>query len=315
MKGLRALTIILAVTAAVFSVKATSQDREVSLRFKFPANQVRTYEQQVSGEMAMTMQILGQGMPVMVNIKGKMTQTERVEDVDKDGVATLTIVAKGRIRSEATGLPAGAELPPEQDIPPIQSRIKVNPLGKVLEVQVKLPEEGKRSPTPSPFGSDFLAMPQMRGFTWQNLLLPENPVRVGDTWDITTKVDFRLEDRTVEVEVKGKARLVAFEKLDGRDCAVIEVTTEIPDLSELMRALPTPEEKAKVSATTEGQSVGKIWFDIVEGLVVKSEMSTDMTANFTITLQGGQGFSMSMQGNFRVEQRLTKIEQVKSEGK
>ncbi|MFN4180674.1 MAG: hypothetical protein ACK4I8_10205, partial [Armatimonadota bacterium] len=300
--------IALGVVAIAFIGKAALQEREVTLRFKFPVNQIRTYEQQVSGEMAMTIQAMGQEVPAMISVQGKMTQTERIESVDKEEVATLVTTAKGRLKTEVTGLP-GAETAREQDIPSIQTRLKVTPLGKVLEVQTKLPERTDREkPFPSPFGPDFTMTP-MQGLTWQGLLLPENSVKVGDTWDISTKIDFKMEDRTVEIEVKGKARLVGFEKLDGRDCAVIETTTEVPDFGELMQAIPIPEGKGKVSARTEGQSHGKIWFDIAEGLVVRNEISVDVTMNFSITLPTGQSVNMSMQGNFQTKQQLTKVSQ------
>lgn len=297
----------LGVVVIAFIGRAALQEREVTLRFKFTTNQARTYEQQVSGEMAMTVQALGQEVQAMVLVQGKMTQTERVESVDKEEVATLATTAKGRVKTEVTGLPE-AETTREQDIPPIQARLKVTPLGKVLEVQTKLPEKTKKTPFPSPLGPDF-TMPQMQGLTWQGLLLPENPVKVGDTWDTSTKIDFKMEDRTVEIEVKGKARLIGFEKLDGRDCAVIETTTEIPDFGELMQAMPIPESKGKVTARTEGQSHGKIWFDIVGGLVVRNETSTDVTMNFSISLPTGQSVNMSMQGTFQTKQQLTKVSQ------
>ncbi len=74
--------LVLGIAAIALISKAALQEREVTLRFKFPTNQVRTYEHQVSGEMAMTMQVLGQEMPLMISVQGKMTETERVESVD-----------------------------------------------------------------------------------------------------------------------------------------------------------------------------------------------------------------------------------------
>ncbi|MCS7187678.1 MAG: hypothetical protein N3B10_12925 [Armatimonadetes bacterium] len=306
MKRLVGLSVLVVVAFALVG-KAALQEREVTLRFKFPVNQVRTYEQQVSGEIAMTMRVLGEEAPFMISVQGKMTETERIESVDKEGVATLVTTVKGRIKTEVTGLPAGVEVPPEQDIPPVETRFKVTPLGKVLEVETKLPEKTEKEPS-FPFPSDF-AMPQMQGLTWQGLLFPENPVKVGDTWDISTKIDFKLEDRTVEIEIKGKARLVGFEKVDGRECAVIEATTEIPDFGELVRAVPIPEAKGKVRARTEGQANSKIWFDINEGLIARNETSVDMTMNFSFSLPTGQSISMSMQGTFKSEERLTKVSQ------
>ncbi len=299
---------ILGFVVIALAGRGAVQEREVTLRFKFPANQTRTYEERVSGEMAMTFQLPGQEVPLTISLQGKLTKTERVESVDKEGVATLVVTAKGRIRAEVTGLPT--EGPPEQDIPPIQTRLKVTPLGKVLEAQVKLPEELGKGKVPF---SPNLAVPQMQGFSWRGFLLPENPVKPGDTWDISTKIDFKTEDRTVEVDVKGKARLLGFEKVDGRDCAVIETTVEIPDLGELVQVTAKVLPESKVDARSEGQATSKIWFDIAEGLIVRNETTVDMTMNYSATSATGLSFLMSMQGSFRSEERLTKVSQ--SEGK
>ena len=59
----------------------------------------------------------------------------------------------------------------------------------------------------------------------------------------------------------------------------------------------------------EGQSSGKVWFDIANGLVVRKDETTEVTMNLTISAPTGQSFNMSMQGNFKTEQRLAKVVQ------
>jgi len=286
-----------------------SQEREITLRYKFPIKETRTYSVRVTGEMAMTVQILGQEAPAMISLQGTMTQTERIEDVDKEGVATIVTMTKGRMKTEVTGLPVGPETPKQEEIPEVTVRLKVDPLGKVKEVKVEKLGEKAEPQIPTPFGLDFTTMPQMQGMGWQGVLLPEKPIRSGDSWDITTEQTINFGDRTVKLEIKGQAHLVGFEKVEGRECAVIETTVEIPDFGEFLEAVPIPVEKGSINARIEGKSSGKVWFDIANGLVVKRDETTEVTMNLSISAPTGQSFNMSMQGNFKTEQRLTKVAQ------
>lgn len=140
--------------------------------------------------------------------------------------------------------------------------MKVEKLGEKSEPQI-----------PKPFGLDF-TMPQMQSMGWQGFLLPEKPVRPGDSWDITTEQTLNFGDRTVKLEIKGRARLVGFEKVEERDCAVIETTIEIPDFGEFFEAVPIPKGEGSINARMEGQSSGKVWFDIANGLVVRKDETT-----------------------------------------
>lgn len=291
-----------AVIAFALGTVLANQEREVTLRFQFPVKQIRHYESKIDGEMVMTIQVLGQETPLSMNFQGLVTHTEEVESVDEEGVATIVTTVKGKVKTEATGLPAGAELPPEEEISPVTVRLKMNPLGKVSEMKV----EKEQAAPKSPFSPRML--PQVSGYGFQGLILPEKPVRVGDTWDVSTTVTVSLPDAgTKELEVKGQARLVAFEKVNERDCAVIETSTEIPDFGELLQALPIPEEKGEISGHSEGKVTSKIWFDIANGFIIRNETTADLNFNFVVSTPTGQSVSISIQGIFRSEQKLTKV--------
>jgi hypothetical protein len=47
---------------------------------------------------------------------------------------------------------------------------------------------------------------------------------------------------------------------------------------------------------------------------VKRDETTEVTMNLTISAPTGQSFNMSMQGNFKTEQRLTKVMQAGNKG-
>jgi len=305
LRQVRLVVVSLALMAVALG--AAVQEREVSLRLKFSPKQVRIYEHQVSGESTMTMKPPGQQeVSFTSKFQGKLTQRERVDEVDKDGKAMVTMTVGGTMKLETTGLPGGPEIPPEIEIQPVSVRFRIDPLGKISELILDISELQGRPPAPPP-----VSMLQMQGTGWQGLLLPEKPVRVGDTWDVNTKIVVKLDDRKVEVEVKGKAKLLAFEKVDERDCAVIEVTVDLPDTGKIIPELAPPEVRENIHAKSEGQATTKFWFDISDGLVAKAETTASVKMDFTFQKPTGESFSMSSKSTFRTEKRLVKFEQEK----
>ncbi|MCX7969371.1 MAG: hypothetical protein N3B10_12930 [Armatimonadetes bacterium] len=295
----------LAVVAFVFA--GSAQEREVTLRFKFSPKQIRIYEHQFSGESTMTMQPPGQQeVSFTSKVQGKLTQRERIDEVDKEGKAAVTMTVSGDLRFEMSGLPGGPEPPPEMNLEPLSLRFKIDPLGKVSELTLDPSEFRDRPPVPAP-----ASLLQMHGTSWQGLALPEKPVKVGDSWDVSLKVEVKVEDRKVEVEIKGKAKLVGFEKVDERECAVIEVNANLPDTGKIIPQLVPPEMRENISAKFEGQTASKFWLDVANGLVVKAETKGNIKISMTFKTPTGESFSMSSKGTFKTEQKLTKVEREK----
>lgn len=310
------VVLLIGIVLFVSGLLALQDEREVTLRLKFQHNQLLTYEQKIKGEMTMTTQLpppVEREMTFTMAMEGTMTQTERTEKVDEEGVATVLVTTKGKMQMEVTGLPAKAPVPKEQEIPPMRYRMKVDPRGKVLQFQFldedkQPPIAGKPFPMPFRFESPT-------GFNWQNLLFPEKPVKVGDNWDISQSIGFTVQDRSVRMEIKGQARLLEFEKSGERECAVIETTAEFPDMGEFISqiggvAMP---QGGEVQADGEAKNAGKIWFDFSAGKLVRSEEDTDLTINMTITMPIGQTLNFLIKGEFRTEQRLIKVGKAKPE--
>jgi len=198
-------TFVLVLSVALWNSWLVSQEREVTLRYKFPVKETRTYSIRLTGEMAMTVQILGQEAPATISLQGTMTQTERVEDVDKEGVATIVATTKGRMKTEVTGLPVGAEFPQQQEVPEVIVRLKVDPLGKVKEVKVeKIDEQPKTKMRCLSVRTSQCR--KCKAWDGKDFLLPEKPVRPGDSWDITTEQTVNFGDKTVKLEIKGKLK-------------------------------------------------------------------------------------------------------------
>lgn len=301
------LGIVGALSVVTFLSASSVQEREVMLRLKFSPKQVRIYEHQFSGESTITMQPPGQQeISFKSKVQGKLTQRERVDEVGKEGEATVTMTISGNMKFETTGLPGGPELPPEMELQPLSIRFKIDPLGKVSDLILDISELQGRPPVPAP-----ASLFQMHGTSWQGLLLPEKLTKVGDSWDVSSKVAVKVDDRKVETEVKGKAKLVAFEKIDGQDCAVIEASANLPDTGKIIPELVPPEMRENISAKFEGQTASKFWLDIDRGLIVKAETKGDIKMTMTFKTPTGESFSMSSNGTFKTDQRLVKFEQEK----
>lgn len=106
--------------------------------------------------------------------------------------------------------------------------------------------------------------------------------------------------------------MLALEKVDGRECAVIEVTVDLPDIGKLFPELaPFLEMRENMSAKVEGQAISKFWLDISEGLVAQCEVNGKVKVTVTFKKPTGESFTMSSKGSFQIKQRLVKVEQEK----
>lgn len=142
------LAVIVAV--GVVNFRSWAQEREVSLRLKFSPKQVRIYEHQISGESVMTLKPPDQQeISFKTKMRGSMTHRERIDEVNEDGSAAVTMTLSGNLKPEMTE-PAEGPMPPEFEIQPISVRFKINPLGKVGEVKMDIDELRNRPPTPMP---------------------------------------------------------------------------------------------------------------------------------------------------------------------
>lgn len=55
----------------------------------------------------------------------------------------------------------------------------------------------------------------------------------------------------------------------------------------------------------------KFWLDIVDGLIVRSEINGKVNVTVTFKTPTGESFTMLSKGSFKDEQRLVKVEQEK----
>ena len=285
------------------------QPEQVSLRFQFQPKQTLTYEATQQGEGTLTINAGGQDIVSQMHIEAKTTDTYQVERVSDYGDAILVRTTSGKMTFKVSA-PTGEEKAETRDIPTTRLRLHVDPTGQVRQMQwLERPEREKEEVASTPFGKLGIRFSDAPEVALENLLLPEKPVKVGDTWDITRSVKMTVGDRPVKLEVKGRGRLAGWEKVGDRLCALLEMTTEIPTMSDffqqLFTALPTEASNATVDGSVKDES--KFWFDADAGRILRVESAGEATMNFSLSLPTGGSVSTMMLMHMTERKQLVKV--------
>lgn len=279
------------------------QPEQVSLRFQFQPKQILTYEATQQGEGTLTINAGGQDFVSQMHMEAKTTDTYQVERVGDYGDAILVLTTRGKMTVKVS-TPTGEEKAETRDIPTTRIRLHVDPTGQVRQMQwLERPEREKEEGSLTPFDKLDIR------FSVENLLLPEKPVKVGDTWDIAQSVKMTAGNRPVKLEIKGQGRLVSWEKVGDRLCALLETTTEIPTMSDffqqLLTALPPEASNAIVDGSAKGES--KFWFDADAGRILRVESAGEITMNFSLSLPTGQSLSTMTLMHMTERKQLVKV--------
>jgi hypothetical protein len=285
------------------------QPEQVQLRFQFQPKQVLTYEATQQGEGTLTINAGRQDIVSQVHAEVKTTDTYQVERVSDYGDAVILRTTRGKMTFKVT-TPTGEEKTETRDLPPTRVRMQVDPTGQVRQMQWLERPERQKEGAPVPFVKLHIRFPEIPEVGLEDLLLPEKPVKVGDTWDITRSVKMTVGDRPVKLEVKGQGRLAGWEKVGDRLCALLETTKEIPTVSDffqqLFTALPPPEAS---NATGDGsvKDESKFWFDADAGRILRVESATETTMNFSLSLPTGESVSTMILMHTTERKQLVKV--------
>ncbi len=285
------------------------QPEQVQLRFQFQPKQVLTYEATNQGEGTMTFNFGGQDVAIQMQAEMKTTDTYQVERVSDYGDAILVLTTRGKMTFKVSA-PTGEEKAETRDIPTKRLRLHVDPTGQVRQMQwLERPEREKEEVVSTPFGKLGIRFSDAPEVALENLLLPEKPVKVGDTWDIAQSVKMTVGERPVKLEMKSRGRFAGWEKVGDRLCAVLETTTEIPTMSDFFQQLLTVLPPEAGSATMDGsvKSEDKFWFDPDAGRILRIEGTGELTMNFSLSLPTGQSVSTMMLMHMTERKQLVKV--------
>jgi hypothetical protein len=239
-------------------------------------------------------------IPVTIDMSAQETVT--VQSVDSSGVADLSvalssIVVKGQADG-VTNSTTGLTLPPQE--------IKIAADGRLLSVNGISSEGG------FPFGMGT-------GGDLVSAVLPDTPVKPGDTW--SKDYDQANPLGSGPIHVTSKSKYLRDESLQGVNAAVVETTSNAAvdftiDTSAL--ALPTSgtagpstfplPQTGMQGITIKGTTTSDVttWIDPNGHRILKSHMTSKTTANLSFVLAPGSALPgligpMSIQGSATVD--------------
>lgn len=254
---------------ACLSVQA---EEPVTLSYRYTPGKVLHYRYEV------LMNGSQEGQTFSAKMSSKVTmETKKVEE---DGSAWVDVRYDAFDMSQAVDgkeIPVGGKEGAEGEAPFKELIGKTASMhfqkdGKLLEIATP-PEGGAAPPLEKIFG-------QMEG------IFPDHPVRVGEGW--TKKVELPVEGIALKMSADFQNTLSAFEQVGKRNCAKIKSVLKFS----LPEGVITPqggESALNISMKMEGG--GELWqyFDVAEGMVVKTEGATQTTSTQTVTVPAAEG--------------------------
>lgn len=261
---------------------ATTTDEAVQLEFKFTkGNKVENLI-----EMEMEMEMMGQKMPITVNIEGKY----EVKDIDDQGNADIEYaMTRMQMNSEAQGVKFDSNEKPEQINP------EMAPILKILNKNVI----SKISPKGKTLGIDYSQLSNELGEEYamlkanleQNInqfnqssfvVLPEGAVKVGDTFEADA-IEQNYQGLPMKIQTSYKVKSISEDKS--------KVILEPDGTIELGVANLPDGVSIKMN---QGKMSGWILLDLNRGMVLRSNMITLMDIS---SMQMGQQMDMIIRMN------------------
>jgi len=298
------------------------QPKEVTLRLRYAPGQTLLYDIGLDGKVTVISEI---GVATDLQFQGKLKQEQQVEEVADDGTATLLVTVNGMVQVSMGGNPApgtpASQQSNEMTIPATKWRLKIAPNGRIVEMKPVTAEkasDGKEKITPQPFLQDpFQALTLGAGaMSLLPAILPDKPVKVGDSWDLTATAPLPMGGGRILVALKGSGKLLALQQEDNRPVAITEMRLEVPELGgAIVKAMPLKEMGIDMQAKGGTKTVGKHWLDLSQGLLMRSEVTTE-TQMFTLIRMpenaGGGVMSLQSRTTIKTTMRLVEVRAVTS---
>lgn len=292
----------MAVAALWGGALSAFQPSEATLRFQFQPRQVLTYEGQQKGEGTLTTNAAGQEVVVAMTLEGTSTDTVEVERVGDYGIATVLLTT----RSDLQVTVSSPVQRTEKRSHTAKARLRIDPQGRILQWQT-LDRAAPSGRAPSA-GLPTIQLGEFPTLGFEGLMLPEKPIRAGDTWDAGGSFTLTINERPIKVERKGQGRFVGWEKVSDRLCAVLETTTETPRLGDILQqAVTAAAPTGSLAAEGEERSTARYWFDPEYGRLAQVRANAEVTTNFSVVAPTGQTVAAMMLMMMQSEKRLVKV--------
>jgi len=176
------------------------------LEYKYSENKPVRYV--TESKIVQTMDIMGQSMQVNVNSIFGCT-IKAVQSPDKNLKLEVTVDTIGQSTESPMGSTGGAV----REVQGKVFNIVINPVGKSVDISeaesIVYNIEGS--------GESNLAETFINFFP----VLPDNPVKAGDTWNTTDSVNTKTSAMSMRLLIKSENKMEGFENIDGVECAKI----------------------------------------------------------------------------------------------
>lgn len=282
--GTLGLAVSLAPLVWTAPVMAQDADKTYTITPKFTVGEMVKY----SFDMNMTMKMKPEkkGLPLPPEILMKMggTIVQKTKTVKPDGGAIYTTELRNgtmEVMGQQRELPSNAV-----------TTIEVDGKGQIVKLDAPKVDAGGGFP-----GMDnFMKLDRFSGL---GAILPDKPVKVGDTWEKT--LAGVLGDSSVTI----KSKLLGVEQVNGKETLKVEQTVEMPlDMNIGEDQKPTTDKsKAMMSMSGKISVVGTVNMVAEGARILKSGQK--MLANMLMTMQGaaaqqspfGASMAMDMDGD------------------
>lgn len=264
-----AVVLVVVLAAGSFLVLNRKGSGGGGTAFALSLVQGQTYRYQMGLTFNGTVSAGGQQIPF--NMKASETIAWKIDSVDQDGVADVTMSIE-KLAATVNGVRSPSEEPP-----PVKIRVARD--GRVLTAgNIQLAGQGDAG-TLFPGSDQFVP------------LLPDHPVKPGDYWTKNFDQDFPFGSGHLRYVTRNL--YVRDEMVDGVNAAVISTSVKLPldfsiDLSKLGRALGEAGEQipsgAKMIFGGSADITTLAWLDVQQGQLVKSSGNGRM--DITVELKG-----------------------------
>src|SRR5437867_977894 len=250
-----ALVLVLVLAAGSFLVLNRKGSNSGGTAFALSLEQGQTYRYQMGLAFNGTVSAGGQQIPF--NMKASETISWRIDSLDQDGVANVTMSIE-KLSATVNGVRSPSDLPP-----PVKIRVARD--GRVLTAgNIELAGQGDAG-TLFPGSDQFVP------------LLPDHPVKPGDYWSKSFDQDFPFGSGHLHYTTRNL--YVRDEMVGGVNAAVISSSVQLPldftlDLHKLAQALgQSPSQVPSGARMIFGGSVDMntlAWLDVPHGQLLKS---------------------------------------------
>jgi hypothetical protein len=265
-----------AASSAQMPANQRSADGSIKLVYNYPSDKPVRYL--TESKIIQTMDIMGQSMQVNVNsVFG--CSIRAVGNPDNNLKLEVTVDTIGQSTDSPMGSTGGA-------IKEVQGKvfnIVINPTGKSVDIS----EAENIVYNIQGSGESNLSETFVNFFP----VLPDNPIKEGDTWTSTDSVNTKTSAMSMKVSITSANKMDGFENVDGNECVKISAALDG------YRIMNVNNEGMDIHVKGPFTGTATFFFSIKDGYFIKQLVDTKMTGDIEMTAPEAVTFPVVMDIN------------------